>query len=641
MNPHGHPTRYGLLGPVEVQRGDTVLDLGPRQRRVLLVRLLIEGGRPVSVEQLCQDLWQGAQPTGAVSSVRAHISRLRSVLEPVRHGPSRLLANGPTGYVLKVPREALDTTCFEESVTRARAAMARGDLAVAREEIEAALGLWRGGTLGEAAGYAFAIRETARLDRARQDAEELRVSILTGEGDVARAIGAAEDLVVNAPLRETSWVLLMRALYKAGRPVEALRRFERYRSMLAAELGLDPGPGMRELHTAILRHDVAVLGDPRPPRAVASLSEGRAPARGRLVGRAEEVSRVNGLLKAAAAGHSGWAVVTGEQGSGKTRLLEEFSALAEENGFAVARASGGQALSERHGISLVCPLTQLLAALGQCAPEAPAAADPPVDQHLATLVRELTRRPTLCVIDDLDWAPPDFHGLLRRLAALLRDAPVAVVCALRHAEDPMASGLLAELARHGAIRLELEPLSVADVAAWLTAAGERVTSREAAALHRRSEGNPFTLKELVKLAPERRLGPGARVPAAVSSVVHARLAELSVPARTMLAYAAADGIRIDVELLAEVLGMAWDRLLPLVDYAVTARVLVREEGPGAAATGSYRFPELVREVVLGTLTPSSRQLLQTSLACALARRGDESPARLRTAGGRHTPERGR
>ncbi|ADI05025.1 ATPase-like protein [Streptomyces bingchenggensis BCW-1] len=633
---HDHSTRYSLLGPVEVVRDGTALALGPRQRRVLLIRLLIEDGRPVSLAQLCQDLWQGSQPTGAVSSVRAHISRLRSVLEPVPRNRSTLLVNGPAGYALKVPDEARDTTRFEMSVARARQSMRRGQLDVARKEIDDALGLWRGEALGETAEHAFAARETARLNTARQDATELQATILIKQGDLEQAIGVAENLTAGAPLREASWALLMCALYGAGRSVEALRQYERFRTFLAQELGLDPSPGLSNLHTAILRHDTQVLGEPRPAGPAAALSPAQAtPAAAPLVGRAEETAQLAALLRAAAAGRTQWAVVSGEPGSGKTRLLEEMTAGAENAGFTVARASGGQALSESLGISLACPATQLLDALRRERPGTGPDTRPenttgarPGEDRLAALVRELAQGPALCVIDDLDWAPPDFHDLLRRLTAVLRDAPVAVVCALRNTDGPAASGLLAELARHGATRLHLEPLSVADVAELLAARGERASAEEATALHRRAEGNPFTLGELLRLPSERRMGPTARVPAAVRSVVQARLAELAAPARTMLCYAAADGAHLDIGLLADVQGMSQDRLLPLVDAAVTARVLVWDTDPDDCDTGRYRFPELAREVVLSALTPSSRQLLHASLARELAGRDDADPARL-------------
>ncbi|WP_240436322.1 BTAD domain-containing putative transcriptional regulator [Streptomyces sporangiiformans] len=640
---HGHAMRFGVLGPVEVLKGNVSLDLGPRQRRLLLVRLLIEDGRPVSQHTLCRDLWPTDRPTGAASSVRAHISRLRAVLDPVRQGRSAMLVSGPAGYALKVPREARDTTLFEESVSRAREALRNRQLPAARQEIDAALGLWRGEALAEAAEHDFAIRERTRLDGALQDAKELQAAVLVQQGETEPAIDVAEGLVLKAPLRETSWALLMRALYAAGRPVEALRQYERFRDMLATELGLDPSPQLRDLHTAILRHDVVVLGTPPTASSGTTLSPGLPPAPDfsaacvhpdpgpaaatPFMGRGEQTAQLVGLLSAAAAGRPQWAVVNGEQGYGKTRLVEELSARAAAAGFTVARTKGGQALSGNRGVFQTCPTVQLLDALRQdgtdSAQDEVAQKDP-----LGTVVHELTQAPTLCVVDDLDQAPQGFHRLLRRLAKVVREAPVLFVCTLRNPDAPVSSMLLADLALLGATWLTLEPLTVDDVAELLAARGEDVPPEEAAALHRRAEGHPFALAELLKLPPGRRIGPQAQVPAALRNILHARLVELPDPARTMLTYAAADGAWLDVGLLADVQGLAPDQLLPLIDAAVTARVLVWDADPGAAGTGRYRLPELPRDVVLSTQTPSSRQLRHAALARELAGRDDADPARL-------------
>lgn len=646
--------RFGVLGPVEVLKGGVSLGLGPRQRRLVLVRLLIEDGRPVSQHTLYRDLWPTDRPTGAASSIRAHISRLRAVLDPVRQGRSALLVSGPAGYALKVPREARDTTLFEESVTRAREALRSRQLPAARQEIDAALGLWRGEVLAEAAEHAFAIRERTRLDGALQDARELQAAILVQQGETEPAIGVAEGLVLKAPLRETSWALLMRALYVGGRPVEALRRYERFRHMLATELGLDPSPQLRDLHTAILRHDVGVLGTaaaPSTPSSGTSLSPGLPPGvpPGRpsgpdftaacvqpdpgpavatpFVGRGEQTAQLVGLLSAAAAGRPQWAVVNGEQGCGKTRLVEELSARAAAAGFTVARTKGGQALSGNRGVFQTCPTVQLLDALRQdgtdSAQDEVAQKDP-----LRTVVHELTQAPTLCVVDDLDQAAQGFHRLLRRLAKVVREAPVLFVCTLRNPDAPVSSLLLADLALLGATWLTLEPLTADGVAELLAARGEDAPPEEVAALHRRAEGHPFALAELLKLPPGRRTGPQAQVPAAVRNILHARLVGLPDAARTMLTYAAADGEWLDVGLLAEVQGLAPDELLPMIDAAVTARILVWDAAPAAGGTGRYRLPELPRDVVLSIQTPSSRQLRHAALARELAGRDDADPARL-------------
>ncbi|NUS14633.1 MAG: AAA family ATPase [Streptomyces sp.] len=629
---HAHELRFGVLGPVEVLRDNVALDLGPRQRRLLLVRLLIEDGRPVSQDTLLSDLWPTDRPTGAASSVRAHVSRLRAVLDPVRQGRSAMLVSGPSGYALKVPREARDTTLFEEAVGRAREALRSRQLPAARQEIDAALALWRGEALTEAGEHAFAIRERARLDGALDDAKELRATILLQQGETELAIDVAEGLVLKAPLRETSWALLMRALYAAGRPVEALRQYERFRDMLATELGLDPSPQLRDLHTAVLRHDVAVLATAVPGQAGTGASLPPGPgliSRRRpdpFVGRAAETARLDVLLSAGAAGRPQWAVINGEQGAGKTRLLDEVAARAAAAGFTVARTRAGQALSGNRGIQQTCPTVQLLDALRQDGKDS---AEDEVAQRdpLATVVHELTQGPTLVVVDDLDRAPQGFHRLLRRLSQVLREAPVVFVCALRNPDAPVSSTLLADLALLGATWLTLEPLTVDDVAELLAARGELAGPGEVRALHRRSEGHPFALADLLALPPGRRTGPEARIPAAVRNILHARLLELPDAARTMLAFAAADGEWLDVGLLADVQGLAADELLPLIDAAVTARILVWDADPATGSTGRYRLPELPRDVVLSTQTASARQLRHAALARELAgRAGDEAAA---------------
>ncbi|MGW4034149.1 BTAD domain-containing putative transcriptional regulator [Streptomyces sp. NPDC004838] len=624
------PLWYGVLGPVTVLRGTTPLDLGPRQRRVLLTRLLIEDGRQVSLGEICRDLWEGDQPTAAVSSVRAHISRLRSALDPGRQGPSELLVSGPVGYALRVPREARDTAVFEESVTGARTALRQGHLDRALRQLDRALDLWRGPALGEAADHAFALREKARLNAARQDARELRTTVLIKQGDLERSVTAATRLTADAPLRETSWALLMRALYAAGRPVESLREYERFRTLLAGELGLDPSPGLQNLHTAILRHDIDVLGPVPGPRAPHRLTAGptpRTPAVPPLVGRADETAQLNALLQTVWAGSTQWAVVSGEEGTGKTRLLDELALRAAEAGLPVVRVDGGRAGADGQATAPPCPVVRLLDLLRRRnSGEAADVVSPSEPEPVEALVRELGRAPVLCLLDDLDGSTPETYGRLRRLAAQLRDTASAVVCALRRTDDPEVSGLLADLARRGTTWLRLEPLTVQDVAELLVAQGEDRAGAEV--LHRRTEGNPFVLTELLKVARDQRTGPGARVPPTVCTVVQDRLARLPAQARTVLTHTAVDGGRLDVGLLAEVQDVPRERLPSLVDAAVTAGLLVWHPDGDDPSAGHYQLPELVHEVLLDALTPSARQLLHAGLAHALTGRDGTCRARL-------------
>ncbi|MGH3374691.1 MAG: AfsR/SARP family transcriptional regulator, partial [Actinoallomurus sp.] len=253
--------RFGLLGPLEAWSGDARLDLGPPKRRVLLARLLIEGGHPVSADRLCDDLWEGHPPAGAVSSIHSHISRLRTVLEPerTRRGQGTVLVSGPAGYTLNAPPDSRDVTRFEESVNRARGLLARGRLVDARRDVERGLSLWRGAALADAADHAFAAREISRLEDIRMAAGELDAAVLLQQGEHEKAALIAEELTARSPLREAAWALQMRALYLAGRPAEALRRYETIRTLLTEELGTVPGPELSDVHVAVLRQDTSAL----------------------------------------------------------------------------------------------------------------------------------------------------------------------------------------------------------------------------------------------------------------------------------------------------------------------------------------------------------------------------------------------
>ncbi|WP_326813410.1 AAA family ATPase [Streptomyces scopuliridis] len=459
-----------------------------------------------------------------------------------------------------------------------------------------------------------------------QEARELQTMTLLKQGDLTQAISAAEGLIVSTPLREVSWALLMRALYAGGRSTEALQQYERFRVMLAEELGLDPSPGLKRLQTAILRHDTGVLDDLSPFSSDVVLRTGPGDATPPLAGRSEEMSRLTAVLSKAAAGRTACGVVSGEPGVGKTRLLDEPAARAVSAGFAVARAQGGRVQGGSGGHSLPSPAAQLLHALRQDGYERGV----PVSGRTTTgkPLQALSRRPTLCMVDDLDAASPGVQSELRQLVEALPEGPIAVVCAMRAAEDPTPSGLLTAFARRGATWLQLDPLTLADVTEVLTGSGEHVTPQQAAALHRRSAGNPCILTELLKLPPDRRTGTAARVPTAVRSAIVTRLAGLPEQVRAMLMYAAVDGEWLGIALLADILDEPLRELLPLVDTAVTARLLVWEAEPSEHATSGYRFPELPREVMLSTLAPSSRQLLHAALAEHLAMPDDTVPARL-------------
>ncbi|MFJ8186602.1 BTAD domain-containing putative transcriptional regulator [Streptomyces sp. NPDC096105] len=263
MSTQAAGVRFGLLGPVTATREGVVLDLGPRQRRVLLIRLLVARGRAVSLGQLSDDLWEERVPTRAATSVHAHISRLRRVLHPAEPSAAvqdGVLATTPYGYVLHVADEDRDTVRFERAVAAGRQLLDAGRPERAAEVLTAALSHWRGDALEDAATLPFAAREITRLTECRHDAQELRARALLMAGRPDQAVLAAHALIDEEPLRESAWDLLLRSLWLLGRSAEAAQQYDRARRILHEELGVGPGPALRGLRRAMQRHDLSVLG---------------------------------------------------------------------------------------------------------------------------------------------------------------------------------------------------------------------------------------------------------------------------------------------------------------------------------------------------------------------------------------------
>ncbi|MFF4168748.1 BTAD domain-containing putative transcriptional regulator [Streptomyces sp. NPDC001744] len=278
----GQEFDFGLLGPLVVRRAGTALDPGRRKQRLLLVRLLLADGCAVAPGTLCEELWPGRAPAGAVASLHAHVSKVRAVLEPQHlrvRGTCEVLVTEPAGYALRVPPGSRDTVRFERAVDRAHRLLDQGRPEEVLREAGRALDMWRGAALADAADHLFAAHEVARLEELRQTAREIRTTALLLGGHVPGAVEAARELTAEDPLRETGWALLLRALYLAGRHPEALRCYADLRGRLAGELGLEPGPGLRALHDGILRHDLPPLAPPGTADAAGGTGGGRGPGR--------------------------------------------------------------------------------------------------------------------------------------------------------------------------------------------------------------------------------------------------------------------------------------------------------------------------------------------------------------------------
>ncbi|MEU7857665.1 BTAD domain-containing putative transcriptional regulator [Nonomuraea sp. NPDC049141] len=285
-----------LLGRFEIRDDeDQPVEIPGARVRALLARLALEPGRVVPIDVLTAAIWGDEPPAGSANALQSLVSRSRRLLG------AAAIESQPPGYRLALEPDDVDVTRFERLTTA-------GSLAALR----AAESLWRGPALADLADLPFAAPAGVRLAELRLSATEERLELELAEG--TDILGELRPLAAAHPLRERLQGLLMRALYAAGRQADALDAYERTRSTLADELGVDPSAELAELHLAILRHD---------PRQQSRSRTRRTNLRAQVtsfVGREQELAQ---LAKALEAGRL--VTVVGPGGAGKTRLAAEVA----------------------------------------------------------------------------------------------------------------------------------------------------------------------------------------------------------------------------------------------------------------------------------------------------------------------------
>lgn len=576
--------RFGVLGPLVAgdTRGEVGLK-GPRHRAVL-ARLLIARGRVVPVERLVDDLWE-RPPEGAVGAVQTFVGALRRALEPDRapREPARLLVTVARGYALRA--DSVDAWDFEAAVTAARELIDARRPDAALSQVDTALALWRGPAYAEFAEEGWARGEVSRLTELRLLARELRAEAFLALGRAAEAIPDLEPQVREYPLRENGSRLLALSLYRSGRQGDALAVLRTTRKLLADELGVDPGAGLRDLEAGILAQ--APRLEPSVPKTVERP----------LVGRDAELAR---LTEAVSSGRSRLVLVSGDAGVGKTALVEAFSARLAAQGWTTAWGNN----PDDEGLPPGYAWSRILASLADAGYGAPPTADPVTEDPVAARWRwhravasYLTgAAPLLLVLDDLHWAGEETLALLTSVLA----EPVLIVATYR-GTDPSArlTDFLGRAARAEPVRVYLGGLpetAVADLVRVTT--GQEVDAETAGVIHRRSGGNAFFVRELARLLAAE--GPAAldTVPPGVRDVVRHRVEALPDEARGVVRRAAVIGTDVDLGLLE---ALAGETALDAVEIAVRHGFLTER------APRRFRFAHaLVRETLYHDLSRSRR-----------------------------------
>ena len=302
--------RVRLLGSLDVTAGGVPRPVPGTRRKAVLAVLALRAGEIVSRDWLIDAVWADRAPATVANSLQRHVSYLRDVLD----ARSAIVSRAP-GYVLQLPDEATDVRVAERLI---RHSGQTTDRAQAAAQLRTALSLWRGEALADVRGHGWLEEQAQRLDQLRHGVVRELIEARLTLGEHAHLVPELQHLAQQHPSDEDIHRQLMLALHRTGRQAEALATFERLRAMLSADLGIDPGAAIRELRTAILRHDPSL--DP-PPTPVTVVSPRSVPAsRGALIGRVDDLKSVGRLLR-----HHRLVTISGPGGVGKSTLAAELA----------------------------------------------------------------------------------------------------------------------------------------------------------------------------------------------------------------------------------------------------------------------------------------------------------------------------
>jgi DNA-binding SARP family transcriptional activator len=248
-----------LLGPLRITNEGTLVRVTAAKQRSLLAALAVRAGDVVSADSLAEAIWDSAPPVSWQVTLRNYVKRLRNALGA--DAGSRVFTS-PPGYVLQANRSEIDLLAFEELARAGLAAATAGNWLQASVKLSAAEALWQGTPFADIPSQKIRDEQVPYLEELRLAALETRIDaqIRLSQFAAADVIPELRRLTARHPARERLRGLLMLALYRTGRQADALTVFRETWQFSVNELGVEPGPGIKDLHQRILAADPGLPG---------------------------------------------------------------------------------------------------------------------------------------------------------------------------------------------------------------------------------------------------------------------------------------------------------------------------------------------------------------------------------------------
>jgi DNA-binding SARP family transcriptional activator len=252
--------QYRVLGPLEIAGDGGRIRLGGPREQTVMAMFLLQPDTIIPVDRLIDAVWDDRPPATARAQIQICVSALRRLLGT----PERIQTRNP-GYLFLLGQDVLDSRTFEEAAAAGHTLLAEGRLARAAAEFRRALSLWRGPALANVVGD-LVQHSVAHLNERRLNVLEVCLEAELEAGTRGDIVGELVRVSHEYELNERFRLLLMTALYRAGRQAEALEIYRATRRTLKEELGIEPGPELRRLHQSILTGEIDAQSEAAAPR---------------------------------------------------------------------------------------------------------------------------------------------------------------------------------------------------------------------------------------------------------------------------------------------------------------------------------------------------------------------------------------